>query len=222
MENVRGWAAVSLFFTAVWLVLMVFSVSQTGAVSTIEQALDYAVNSGLLFQATYVNAVLVTLAVTVFFAYLSEFCKSLNPGFAVTGIVFVSVYCLLNLFVYFSQITILPRLLAAVHTSANPEIYRILAGQFVQLWPGSVTAILNQLAYGLLGIPSILFGILLIQHRETWSLAGWLLVLNGMACIIGIFGTVAGNSLLAAGSVAGGALFLFAMLAITMKKGTLS
>jgi hypothetical protein len=66
-----------------------------------------------------------------------------------------------------------------------------------------------------LGIPSIIFGVILLK-QDLWNrLAGFLLVLNGVACIIGIVGIALGNSLLSTGSFVGGFLFLFALFALS-------
>ena len=145
---------------------------------------------------------------------LYDYCKSLNAPGALIGIAFVPIYGTLNLFVYFSQITIIPRLLKLMNMSANPDVYAILLGQFIQGWPGSAIAVTNQVAYAILGIPSIIFGVLLIRDKKVSSLGGWLLTLNGVSCIIGVIGTVVNNEMLAVGSVIGGALFLFSLIAI--------
>ncbi|MFZ5946073.1 MAG: TetR/AcrR family transcriptional regulator [Bacillota bacterium] len=94
------------------------------------------------------------------------------------------------------------------------EVYRVILGQFIQGWSGSAVSVFNQLAYAILGIPSIIFGVLLIKNKKLSTLGGWLLTLNGISCIIGLIGTAANNRVLVIGSVAGGALFLFALIAL--------
>ncbi|MCD4673231.1 MAG: hypothetical protein K8R77_11260 [Anaerolineaceae bacterium] len=63
--------------------------------------------------------------------------------------------------------------------------------QWLQIWPQSPIAILNQVVYTLLGVSSILFGIAFTRkdpHRPPGYLAAWLLILNRATCILGLIG----------------------------------
>jgi len=209
-------ALLCLIFTSIWLILMIISAAKTGPINSFEQAIVSVMNAGNFFQLNYINAVLITIATTIFLVCLYDYCKSLNAQWSLIGFVFVPIYSIMNMFVYFSQITIIPRLLTLMKISANPDIYTAILGQFVQGWSGSAIAVTNQLAYAILGIPSIIFGGLLIKDKRVSTLGGWLLALNGVSCIIGIIGTVANSEILAVGSVIGGALFLFSLVAIVV------
>ncbi len=217
-KNLRNSALVCLVFTVLWMVLMILSISNTGPVRTLEQAINSAANAGILFRITYINAVFVTVTAAVFFICLYCRCKPLNDHWSFAGLIFVPVYCVLNLLVYFSQIAVVPRLVALMESSGYPEVYQAMLGQFVQSWSGSAISAVNQLAYAVLGIPSIIFGMLLVRDRKVSVPGGWLLILNGLSCITGVIGTAVGSETLAMGSVAGGALFLFALVAIVLGK----
>ena len=215
MKRNKLWvfAVLSMVFTGVWLILMIISVSINGSLRTPEEVIEYLRNFKTLYYLTYINAVLVTVAVTIFFSYLYDHCKTLNREWSLAGLIFIPAYSVLNLIVYFSQITVVPKLMGYVF----PEAYSIMFSQFIQILPYSAMAAMNQLAYGLLGIPSVIFGILLIKNKEI-SIAGeWLLMLNGVLCILGVIGTASGIEGLSAGSVIGGALFLFSLIAIVRK-----
>jgi hypothetical protein len=88
--------------------------------------------------------------------------------------------------------------------------------QMLQQWPGSAVSVLNNLAYAILGIPSIIFGMALSRRDRSSRLPGILLALNGVACIIGVAGVVLGSGLLAQGSIVGGTLFLLALIPLRM------
>ncbi len=60
------------------------------------------------------------------------------------------------------------------------------------------------LAYTILGIPSIIFGLLLIKEKKY---SGFFLFLNGVLCILGIVGHMINNRLLELGIVAGGIIY---------------
>jgi hypothetical protein len=70
--------------------------------------------------------------------------------------------------------------------------------------------------YALLGIPCIIFGIILAHKGRLWRIAGWLLALNGLACILCIFGITIKNDLLSLGSLIGGVLFLAALFPLSL------
>ena len=148
--------------------------------------------SGCLHILTYANAAALTaVAVLLYFAFY-QYLKSDHPILSAIGLVFVPLYGIFNLLVYLSQITIVPIL-----ASRNAETL----AQWLQIWPQSTIAILNQVAYTLLGISSILFGIAFIRKDHAVHLAAWLLILNGIACILGLIGVLIGNSLLGMGSL---------------------
>lgn len=210
-------ATLCLITTSLWLVLMIVSISNTGAIITIEEAIGSVMNPGILFYLSYINAVFVTITATVFFVYLYSYCKSLNSEWSLMGMVFVPVYCILNLLVYFSQIAVIPRLISLMNTQQHSEVYIAILGQFIQGWSGSAVSVMNQLAYAVLGIPSVIFGIILVKHKRISTLGGWLLVLNGLSCIVGVIGTAANSQALAIGSVVGGALFLFSLAVIVVR-----
>lgn len=216
-NKLRGSALILLVFTVFWLVLMILSVSKTGPITNLDEAIDSVANTGFIYPLTYINAVFITIVATIFFVYLYLYCKPMNADWALIGLIFVPIYSVLNLIVYFSQITVVPQLLSLMDTTESSEIYRVLVGQFVQGWSSSIISAFNQIAYAILAIPSIIFGVLLIKNKSL-TIAGWFLTLNGIACIMGVIGTTLNNQLLAIGSVVGGVFFLIALLVVVLNK----
>jgi hypothetical protein len=196
----------ALALTIVWLVLLIGRQAAFGAVTSFEQALTQAASLDLGYYLTYLNAALITIVVVLLFAGLYVFCRQYAPQAAVMGFAFVPVYAVFNLFVYLSQISIVPRLMLSSDSAAL-----LLLGQLLQSWPYSAAALFNNLAYGLLGISSIAFGGVLARARGVLRAGGILLILNGIACIVGAIGSLAGSPSLAMGSVVGGVIFLLAL-----------
>jgi hypothetical protein len=205
-----------LVLTAVWLVLLIVSMAGKGPMDTLEQTIDAVAKAGTLDYASYVNMVLLTVLITALFTGLYIYSEKIDRELSLIGLVFVPVYCVLNLFAYLSQITLVPALIDLRGQAQYHDIATALLGQTIQYWQGSLVMVLNNLAYALLGVSSIVFGLLLLKRGKYARLSGALLALNGVACIIGEVGVVANNKLIGMGSLIGGALFLVALAPLTL------
>lgn len=205
-----------LIFTALWLAFMILYMSKIGPIDTLEQAIDSVANPGWLFYLSYVNVVILTISVTILFAGLYLYCKPIEPELSIIGIIFVPVYCVLNLFSYFSQITIVPRLLTYQTIADHNTESKILLGLMIQLWGDSAVWVFNNLGYAILGISSMAFGLALLNKGKFAKVSGILLILNAIACIAGIIGIAAGNKIIGMGSTVGGVFFIIALVFLSL------
>lgn len=131
---------------------------------------------------------------------------------AISGIMFLPVYGLLNIFSYSIQISWVPDL---ARQSRLGGVAPALVYQMIQAVPDSLVGYLNGLAYAILGIPSIIFGILMI--KDSKRISGWSLVINGIFCITGIIGYSIHSSILSEGTKIGGMVFLVSLIAIIIE-----
>jgi hypothetical protein len=122
----------------------------------------------------------------------------------------------LNLVVYLSQLTVVPALLTAHQQASYQAAAALLLQQTIQMWPGSGVSFLNSLGYAILGIPSIILGAILLWRRGSLRLAGALLALNGIACLVGLVGMLTSSELLGNGSLVGGSLYLLALIPLNV------
>jgi hypothetical protein len=205
-----------LALTATWLFLLIWNTVETGPVVTFEQALDYVAKVDWKYYLSYANAGLLTIVATIWAIALFLNCRPYLPEWmALAGLIFAPIYCTLNLFAYLSQITVVP-LLVNLHTSAA---YRssaeVILALMIQQWSGSMVAFFNSLAYAILGIPSIIFGLALRRRGKLLNLAGILLALNGVACILGVIGVLFHNNILSSGVLIGGVLFFLSLFPLS-------
>ncbi|HOG48455.1 MAG TPA: hypothetical protein PLJ35_14115 [Anaerolineae bacterium] len=212
IRSLGALAVTSFALTLLWLGLLVVSLVRSGLPGTFDQMLASLARPDPLYYLTYANATVLTLVVTALFAGLFAYCEPAASGWSLIGFVFVPVYCLLNLVVYLGQITVVPQLVALQQVSEYQAVATVLLRMTIQQWPGSAAGIFNNLAYAILGVPSLIYGGVLARGRGIVRLGGVLLALNGVACIMGMVGVVLQNSTLSLGSLAGGALFLLALL----------
>lgn len=207
----------SLILTIVWLTLFIYSTASKGTPATLDQAIPQFVSVDAITYLSYLNAAIITLFVTALFAGLYIYCKKSDPGLATIGIVFIPVYCVLNVFSYLSQVTVVPALASQYADASYHDTVFVLLGQLIQSWSGSLVMVLNNLAYAVLGFSSIAFGWILAKQRGKYAkYSGVLLILNAVACITGFIGILAKNSLISMGSIAGGVIFILALAALTM------
>lgn len=208
---------ISLILTVLWLVFLIAGNVVAGPFETFEQTLAYAGSETILFYVTYTNAALVTLGVVMLFSAFHQYFRPTSPILSEIGIVFVPVYAAMNLVAYLSQITVVPRLIDLQWREGIESGSYLLLKLLVQQWPESIIFLINNLAYAILGIPSIIFGLLLFKTGPVSRSGGILLSLNGIACIAGFVGVVIQCIWLSQGVLVGGVLFLLALIPISWK-----
>lgn len=208
-------ALITLIFTAVWLILLIWDQATAGPLQTLDQVIAYLSSRSWRYTLTYLNAAAFTISATILMTLLYIYCHEVIPEWALIGLVFVPVYCTLNLAAYLSQITLVPALANGLEAGVDDPVLHLLLAQSIQLWPDSPVGFFNGLAYALLGIPSIIYGLVLTRGNRLMKIAGWPLALNGAACILGVIGILASRPILATGVVIGGVLFFLALIPLT-------
>ena len=207
---------ICLVLTIGWLIFLIAGMAVAGPLETFEQALKYVEKADVLFYITYTNAALVTMSVVMLFSGFYLHYRHVAPEWSVIAAMFVPLYGGMNLVVYLSQVTIVPRLIELQSMVEYESQANFLLRQGIQPWPDSAVSVVNNLAYAVLGVPSIIFGVLMIQSTSALRSGGILLSLNGIACIAGFIGIVLQSPWLSQGSLAGGVIFLLALVPISI------
>ena len=201
-----------LLLTTAWIVLMILSMRDYGLIDSMQDALVFVMNADWVFYLNYINAAIITIATTLLFSMLYLYFRQQCPVLSMCAIVFVPVYAAYNLFSYTSQISIVQQIQVVYDNTQYADQIPLLLSQLVQAWNHSSVAFINHFAYAVLGIPSVCFGIALIREPVTSRIAGWFLILNGIACFIGIIGIMCQNIVFSMGSAVGGVLYLIFLL----------
>ena len=212
-----GWISlVTAISVTLWLILLIWDMATAGPLETFQQVLAHAQKGDWKFTLSYLNAGIFTTCVIALMGGLYVFCRSIIPEWSVVGLVFVPVYGTLNLFAYLSQITLVPALIQGASDPVMADIALFLLKHSLQLLPGSTIGFFNGLAYAILGIPSIIFGWALTQgENRSLRISGWLLMINGAACILGVIGTSIRSDFLSMGTILGGAMFWLSLFPMT-------
>jgi hypothetical protein len=202
---------VSLILTILWLICLIVGLSSAGRLDTFEGVLSHVAKLNTLFYLTYANAALLTVSAVMLFVALFLQLRPMAPTWSALGVAFVPIYGCLNLVAYLSQITVVPRLLRLQAVPEYQVVSRFLLQQAVQQWPDSAVFIVNNLAYAVLGVPSVVFAVLILRSSPSVRFGAILLGLSGVASMAGFIGIVAQNPSIANGSLIGGILFLVAL-----------
>jgi len=205
IQYVAGFLA---FQTITWVVFTAISMSEVKQNWSNNDFLSWAASPDFFFRGNYINATLLTLVAIVLFSLIFEFTRRSNPLLALIGIVFVTIYGIINIVCYSMQIVIVPALASDTLKAGSDVSYFV--SQLIQANRNSIVGYLNGLAYALLGIPSVLFGLELIKDNRR--LSGVFLLLSGAASITGIIGYSIKSAPLSSLIVVGGVLFLFAVI----------
>jgi hypothetical protein len=204
--------------TGIWILSMILLMRRQGSViATFKDAYDFVKDPGGLFYLTYLNVVVLTIFDVVLFGMLYLYFKPAYPVMSLCGVLFVPVYAAYNMFVYISQVSVVQRIISVYEGQVSEEVLQVLLGQLIQLYEHSTLAFINNYAYAILGIPSVLFGIAIYRMKPGLSrAAGLLLILSAFACLLGIIGIITGNQALSHGSAIGGVLFFMSLIGMSI------
>ncbi|MEW5869865.1 MAG: hypothetical protein AB1894_11360 [Chloroflexota bacterium] len=197
--------------TTLFLVLFITDMASAGPLDTFGQVLAHVSRQSWLSLVAYANVTLLTAVATIFFAGLYVYCRADAPLASAAAVIFVPVYSVFNFFAYFSQITVIPRMLELHHMPEYQAMASFWLRQLLQTGPGSAVSIFNNFAYAILGIPSIIFGVLLYRMYPSARLGALLFALSGVASMLGIIGFVVDSALLSWGSMVGAVFFLLSL-----------
>ncbi|HPG37814.1 MAG TPA: hypothetical protein PLP19_07595 [bacterium] len=191
---------------------MVWIEWEKGPFNTFPEVYQYVVQLDWKFYLSYINAVILTLCVALFFTALAKVLANVSKFWAFTGFILIPLYCAINLFVYLSQITLVPHLVKAIGLNFYSPAVFFLQTRYIHLWRESTVSIINIVGYSILGITSIIYGALLWKAFRNYRFSALLLAANGVACIIGTCGILLHSSIMQKGTIIGGIFFLLAQV----------
>ncbi len=203
---------ITALLTALWATLFIYTTAASPAIQTLTDQISAIESQGAWFIFNYLNASLLTLAITASLASLYTYCRDSDLLWANIALVFVPIYAACNLVAYLSQVFVVPGLIQMAHEPQTAATAEILLRLTVHTWPGSFVEFLNGLAYAVLGIPSIILSILLARISKTMQTGSWVFALSGLFSIIALFGIGLSIPLLKYFSPLGGFLALTGLI----------
>lgn len=203
--------------TAFWGILFLFTASPVAPTGTIANQVYTIENQYRLFMLNYANAGLLTVFCTIMLAGFYSLCRDDDPLWASVALVFIPVYSAGNLVVYLSQVFVIPGLLDQYHNPATRAVSELMLGLLLHTWAGSFTGFVNGLAYAVLGIPSIIFGVLLYHNHQEYRVGALFLVASGVLSMLALVGIAIGSPFLSLLSPLGGFVFMVGIFILGVK-----
>ncbi|MFC1564726.1 hypothetical protein ACFL6G_07295 [candidate division KSB1 bacterium] len=151
-------------------------------VETVEDYVQYHEAGVQSTHVSHISLILFLVSVVFLFIFLYQFCKIRNPEWATVGVFFLPPFAGLTMLFAAMQVSVAPQLISMYH---QPEYQEALSLLFSQFLPGTV----NQ-AYALadvpllfLGIPALIFGLILSREQKLLKVTGILLAVSGTGFI---------------------------------------
>ncbi|MHA2336533.1 MAG: hypothetical protein ACXACX_04485 [Candidatus Hodarchaeales archaeon] len=177
-----------LILVSFWALTMVLDmVIGNMKTDTIEEAFTWVTNPSALFYLTYLNVTLLTfLGIVIFTGFFLYYYKN-RTIWHWFALAVIPIYGLMNIFAYGSQITIIPYLTQFLDLSEYQSLAKFVIIMFIQAYPGTIVSIINLSAYGILVIPSVVFGWELFKESDKFrKIGGLLLILCAVPCVLSI------------------------------------
>lgn len=215
VANVLTWLVA--LTTLIWVILLMYSALLFPPANTIGERAVQVESKGWLHFASYANAALITILTSAMLSTYYVLLREKYPALTVLGVVFVPMYGVLNLVVYLSQIFIVPELIQLRLSNPDLNYVDIILGLFFQDWPGSLMMFLNSLAYAVLGIPLIVFGLLFLRGSlagagKLFHWGGMFFLVSGGFSILALVGLGVHSQVLANLTLVSGVVFLVGLL----------
>jgi hypothetical protein len=218
--KITGVLAASVFIlTLIWLAQMIGIAVKYGTFEHFEDALTFArERHWFYYNTTYANALILTLFNMLLYGSLYGLLKGEHPELTTAGLVFVPLYGILALVSYLSQIVMVPALIPQLEDPQLQPIALALLHHWLQIWPQSTIQLFDQFSYFLLGVPGLIYG-LLMWRIEILRITGGLFVLSSAFCLLIGIGIITGLSgFVGVPSMIGGLLSIIAtgLLAVVL------
>lgn len=200
--------------TLTWAVTMAISEMTTPPATTLEEKIESLGDLDLLFYLGYSAAVLITILGVAMFTGFFAYCRDKADLWSMIAFAFVPIYGLGNIVAYSSQVFVVPRLLDLYHQPETEMIAQVLLGQAIHNWYGTAIEALNAVSYAILGIPSIIYAVIMYRKAKGLRVGSILLALSGVLSFVAVAGVALQNPALGMMTLVGAAAYMVSLAII--------
>ena len=197
--------------TFIWGVITVGNVVTTPTVTTLEEKIEAMGHLDFLFYFNYINAALITLLSVAMLTGFFMYCRKEAELWSTIAFAFVPIYGMGNIVAYLSQVFVVPHLLDLYHQPETEIIAKVLLGLLIHDWYETAIGALNVLSYAILGIPSIIYAVIMFHRARGLRVGSMLLALSGVLSIVAVLGVALQNPMLEMMSLVGGLMYMISL-----------
>jgi hypothetical protein len=200
--------------TAIWATIAIATEMTAVPVTTLEEKIESLGNLDFLFYFNYVNAAMITLFSVAMFTGFYLYCRDDDGFWSTIAVVFIPIYGMGNLTAYLSQVFVVPHLLDLYRMPETSLMAKVLLGLTIHNWSGTAIEALNGLSYAILGIPSIIFSVIMYRKTRSLRVGSVLLALSGVLSIIALVGVALQNPVLGMMSLVAGFVYMVSLIIV--------
>ncbi len=177
-----------IIIVAVTIIVSLFSSGEFSYrdIETVEDYVRYKESAVSSNNFSHFFIIFFSVSLVFFFISIYRFCKIKNPDWAAVGVFFLPPFAGLTLLFSALQVSVVPQLISMYN---QPEYQEAISMLFSQFLPGTA----NQ-AYAIadvpllfLGIPALIFGLILSRDQKLLKVTGILLAISGIGFILEYF-----------------------------------
>lgn len=200
--------------TLVWSIMTFTEILSSETLSTLDEKIISLYEPGFFYFFMYVNAALITLLSVAMLAGFYHYCRDDAGPWPFIAIAFVPMYGLGNTVAYLTQVFVIPSLVLLHQAPATNEIAGILLGLMIHDWPGTAIEALNAVSYAILGIPQIIFGLIMYRKARGLRVGSILLAVSGGLSFMAVIGVAVNNTAMGMIAIPSGFIYMLSLILI--------
>jgi len=211
--KIIGWLSLSFItFILIFILMQVLFIDHPERPETVEQFVENGNAYTTNYSIQFIFHVFFSVLLTFIFLSLYLYCKERNLVLATFGLVSLPAYLVLGNFFASIRVIFMPQLFRLYELPEYKDSISMILKQFLPGSEGTTIGGIENLPYVFLGLSALLFGWILSREIKILKVAGYLIMLNGIGYLSGLFDIITDSKILNILNGVGGIAFLIALI----------
>jgi len=211
--KIIGWLSLSFItFILIFILMQVLFIDHPERPETVEQFVENGNAYTTNYSIQFIFHVFFSVLLTFIFLSLYLYCKERNLVLATFGLVSLPAYLVLGNFFAGIRVIFMPQLFRLYELPEYKDSISMVLKQFLPGSEGTTISGIENLPYVFLGFSALLFGWILSREIKILKVAGYLIMLNGIGYLSGLFDIITDSKILNILNGVGGIAFLIALM----------
>jgi hypothetical protein len=211
--KIIGWLSLSFItFLIMFILVSILFIGHPENPETVEQLVNNGDAHIKSYSINFVFHIFFSVLLTFLFLSIYLFCKTKNPVLATLGFVSLPAYLVLSNFFSSVRVIFMPQLFRLYDIPEYKDSISMILKQFLPGSEGTAIGGIANLPYVFLGFSALLFGWILSRETKILKIAGYLIMLNGIGYLAGLFDIFMDSKIISILNGVGGISFLIALI----------